>query len=844
MEDQPYTYMVSGTGETACDVDVDEEAVSSQPRFWTSALTSPLDDLADNEVIEVLEEALCGNHRLDKDQRENLGTHVEPEVGPVAAAPFTPIPWISLPARNSLIRSRTATANAVAPSSSRTAVSLITLVLAIRTRPTYRHILSTIPSSLFGALLAHLVVDIGAIHLVHLLLHDISTRSFGRLEIVREALNVCCRTYVLPAGLLTRERTRDTPAAPGSAGVKVDKRHILNLLEMLDDSYFCPSSKPSAAATEPCNASTQTLEPQTLRALLTLAVDDNSPPPPGTTPALAIDACRLVRIARALAQDIVSRSVDSMDKEDDIWLLQQTLLRLVRARKVNAGRALHKILLDHRWIIDDPCLRQPATTDRSPAATHASRRLLTPLGVCIALINTLNYNQQPIQALSLIELAVRENMVKPHSRLAAEFEVSVNMTCRIVIASRSPVALQRMASVLPRFISRRSGAVSPRVVKAFYEVCDEQVDGKGRRAMKWFVRGLWEYLVDVKTKKSSSGNSRSDHLEVQQFLPTGRALAHLLKYMAEKSTPWLPSEAAMLRWVVRTISDQPTTFLEPMTVGDVIVVLLSFDESAMPTHRLAKSLYERIADERSDTQKDFAGGGKGIVDEVARDRLRRGLVTHSEAMIELVKASVNVEAMLKFLKASADKPVTPTPTPQPVGHLDPATIFVQRYIQYSPPLAQLSVDDLARLARAFFLLGNVEAGVRMIKYIFAHRQSATVSQVTKRIGKPGDISTNAEDPTVRVLQWALSKVPSSVGEHYLELLDLAFGDDKAVGSVEVVTGKRLFLNVMQKGSKALELCQMSDQQHWKDRLDTLREQWKKREIARQGTRVVVADAGR
>ncbi|KAJ9098111.1 hypothetical protein QFC21_004440 [Naganishia friedmannii] len=814
--------------------DVEDPAESGESRFWASALTSPLEELADDEVIKVLEEALREN-RLVEDEGDGSGSDDMDDYQP--SRPTTRTPLLS---RDSLVRfpidDAAAAAVAATPLPTRTAVSLITLVLAIRTRPTYRHILSTIPSSLFGALLTHLIVDIGAIHLVHLLLHDISTRSFGRLDIVREALGVRCRSYTVTEGSNDGYPGAEGVQVAGRAMAMVDKRHILNLLEMLDESCLRPPSAHPGSTID--NSPDQHyLDHQTLRTVLKLAVDD-SPSAPGSAPVLAIDAARLVHIASAFVQSIHAKSTTDtlMDKEneDDIWLLQQTLLSLVRAHETRAGQAVHKLLLNRRWIIDDPCLRRPSNTGSSATATanRASTRRLTSLGVCIALINTLNQDQQPVRALQLIELAARENMVKPHSTLGPIFEMSANTTCRIVIASRSPAALERMASVVPVVISGGKVDVSPRLVKAFHEVCDEDVEGKGRGTMKRFVRGLWECVVDAKARRASLrvvGKTRSNlEPELHHFLPTGRPLAHLLEYMAQKSTPWQGSDAAMLRWLVETITVEPAAFLEPATAGAVVIALLSFEASALP-RRSVKRLYERIVDERDDTGRDasaIVSRRRGLDDQFARDRLRMGVITDSEAMLKLVQVSVS-------------RSVTCAPLlPRPDGDLDPAMLIVQRYIQYSPPLAQLAVDDLARLARAFFLLGEGKAGVRMVKYIIVHR-TPSIDVMAQR--KPGGAAAEHEDKAVRILRWSLTNVPSSAGEQFLELLDLALA--QSIGSTEVVTSKRLFENFMQKGNKALESCQSpepADEHHWKGRLEVLRSQWETRYNSRKEnpTRVV------
>ncbi|KAJ9117435.1 hypothetical protein QFC22_004285 [Naganishia vaughanmartiniae] len=814
------------------------EEPGETPRFWASALTSPLDELADDEVIEVLKEALRENRSVEG-KEDGPGLHNNSEF--TSSKPTT---RPRLLFRNALARFPTATAVAGLPSPTRSAVSLITLVLAIRTRPTYRHILSTIPPPLFGALLTHLIVDIGAIHLVHLLLHDISTRSFGRLDVVREALGACCRSYTATEGGNGGYGEAEGLAQAETTTATVDKRHVLNLLEMLDDSCFCPPST-SGSTTNDSSPAQHYLDHQTLRTLLRLGVDD-SPSVPGSAPLLAIDAARLVHVASAFAQSIRLRSTRSTitepEKEDDIWLLQQTLLSLVRVHEIKAGQAVHQILLNHQWIIDDPCLHRPANTDSSSVTNHTPTRRLTPLGVCVALINTLNQHQQPTRALQLIELATRENMVKPHSKLGPIFEMSVNTTCRIVVASRSPATLDRMGAVLPCVISSGKVDVSPRIVKAFHEVCDEDVEGKGRGTMKRFVRILWERVVDTKTKRSplvSAGNSRSGRPEIHQFLPTGRPLAHLLEYMARKATPWQGSDAAMLRWLVQEITVHPAAFLQPATAGAVIVTLLSFDASAVP-RRLVKRLYERIVDERDDVEREVMGytttphvPARRADDHAARDRLRTGVITDSEAMLKLVQASVSRSVACKPMQSALD------------GKLDPAMLVVQRYIQYSPPLAQLSVDDLARLARAFFLLGSIEAGVRMVKYIIVHRPPLN-DKMAKR--KSGGVSAKSEDKAVRILRWALTNVPSSAGEPYLELLDLALAQDGTMGRPEVITGKHLFENLMQKGNKALEFCQSGkalDGHYWKDRLEALRREWETRysyNVIRDPTEVVDAKA--
>ncbi|KAJ9110992.1 hypothetical protein QFC20_002759 [Naganishia adeliensis] len=131
----------------------------------TTALTSSLDDLADEEVIQVLEEA------LDIAQEDSTS--------PSGSTPFTSTPF---------------TPSLGTPTSA-SAISDSDSVVVATNSGKLRYLL-----------------HLGATHLVHLVLGDILTRSFGRLEIVYEALEAC---------------------AGG-----VEGRYVAEMVEMLDDSYL------------------------------------------------------------------------------------------------------------------------------------------------------------------------------------------------------------------------------------------------------------------------------------------------------------------------------------------------------------------------------------------------------------------------------------------------------------------------------------------------------------------------------------------------------------------------------------------------------------------------------
>jgi hypothetical protein len=635
-------------------------------------LTTSLNDLADEKVIEVLEEAL---HITPQESTSRSTT-------PALAALQSSIP---------------------ASKSVRSAVSLVTLVLAIRARPTYRHILSTIRPHVFAALLEHLVYDIGAIHLVHLLLNDILTRSFGRLEIVYEALEVCCRAY-----------GRESEVEEGKEGeeFRVDKRYVLALLEMLDDSYLEPRRTDGPVS--------RGLERTTLRGLLKVVSDPSA--------GQAIDESRLIRIFQGFTADAGPTS------PADIHLAQRTLMHASINRQRKAVQAIHGILLRHRWILDDPSLHRNNTPH------------YTSLGLSIALIRTANRSLQPLRAIEWTDFAITHNLVKPHSRLRAAFSE----------------ALEAMANAVAGAITSSAVAVDPRVVEGFYRACDEH---EQRGTMRRLVRRLWERAVP-KVKADTC---------LDPYLPTGRPLAHLLEYMNRKATPWTGDDARLLDWFLGRIREQPTVFMDSTTIGRSVGAICAFPSGV----GIARQVYEKVLEDSEAGLRPRQAWSRGIDAELARDRVRRALLTDSYAMSRLVKGT------------------TTGPHPDPAF----ATSVVHRYIQHSPPLAELSETDLARLTGAFFRIGNVDAGLRMLKYL--------------------DGSQGLGPKAISALQGALKMVPSA-GKQYLELLELAL--DRPKGS-EVVVGNRLFKNLVRKGEKALEGV---EDKSWTTRLDQLRSEWESR----------------
>lgn len=612
-----------------------------------------------------------------------------------------------------------------ASKSVRSAVSLVTLVLAIRARPTYRHILSTIRPHVFAALLDHLVYDIGAIHLVHLLLNDILTRSFGRLEIVHEALEVCCRAY---------GRTNEVEEGKEGEGFRVDKRYVLALLEMLDDSYLEPRHTDGSVS--------RGLERTTLRGLLKVISDPSA--------GQAIDESRLIRIFQGFTAD-----PGSTMPAGDIHLAQRTMMHASINRQRKAVQTIHEILLRHRWILDDPSLHRN------------NIRHYTSLGLSIALIRTANRSLEPLRAMEWTDFAVTHNLVKPHSRLRAAFSEAADEAFRCVVATRDAAALEAMANVAPGAIASRAVAVDRRVVEKFYGVCDEH---EQRGTMRRFVRRLWERAVPkIKTVTAS----------LDQFLPTGRPLAHLLEYMYRKATPWTGDDARMLEWFLGRIGDQPTAFMDSTTIGRCVGAICAFPSGV----GIARRVYEKVLEDSEVGLRPRQAWPRGIDVELTRDRVRRALLTDSYAMSRLVKGT------------------TAGPHPDPAF----ATSVVHRYIQHSPPLAELSETDLARLTGAFFRIGNVDAGLRMLKYL--------------------DGSQGLGAKAISALQGALKMVPSSAGKQYLELLELALDRPKAS---EVIVGNRLFKNLIRKGEKALEGV---EDKSWTMRLAQLRSGWESRNAA-------------
>lgn len=613
----------------------------------------------------------------------------------------------------------------------RSAVSLITLVLAVRSRPTYRHILSTIQPHVFATLLDHLVHDIGTIHLVHLLLNDILTRSFGRLEIVREALVVCCRAYGKQDGI---EGVRDEEKR--GEGFKVDKRYVLALLEMLDDSYLEPRD---------LGISTQSrqLDQTTLRGLLEITSDPSA--------GRAIDESRLVRIFQSFTSD-----VKQTGSRSDIYLAQRTMMQASINRHRRAVQAMHETLLQLKWILDDPILYRN------------DNRHYTSLGLSISLIRTANRLLQPVRALEWADFALTHNLAKPHSRLRDAFSDAVDEAFRCAVATRDPAALEEMAKVAAGAIGSRAVVVDPRVMEGFYGVCDEHGQ---RGTVRRLVRRLWERTVARAKLKTDAPTA------LDPFLPTGRPLVHLLEYMYRKATPWTGDDARMLGWFLDRLRDQPTVFMDSTTIGRCVAAICAFPNGVA----IARQVYEKLQeDSELGLRPRQLRQSRGIDAELRRDRVRRALLTDSYAMSRLVKGTTSG------------------------GHPDPAfaTAVVHRYIQHSPPLAELSETDLARLTGAFFRIGNVDAGLRMLKYLDE---------------QPDGMGAKA----ISVLQGALKTAPATAGPQYLELLEMAL--DRPKGG-EVV-GNRLFKNLVRKGEKALEGIEDTS---WTTRLADLRSRWESR----------------
>lgn len=670
----------------------------SSPRTdsWTPALSNSLKELADEEVIEVLEEALHIAPQ-ESSSRSTTAALVALESALPASKPF------------------------------RSAVSLVTLVLAIRSRPTYRHILATIPPHVFAALLDHLVSDIGAIHLAHLLLNDILTRSFGRLEIVHEALVVCCRAY---------GREKDVEKEESEEQYRLDKRYVLALLEMLNDSHLEPPA--SSASTQP-----RKLDRTTLRGLLEVIADSMAE--------RTIDESRLLQIFKGFISD--NKDIRS---PSDIYLAQRTMMHASTHRQHKAVQVMHEILLRRGWILDDPFLHR-----------HNNTYYHTSLGLSIALIRTANRSLQPLWALQWIDFALTQNFVKPHSRLRAAFSGAVDETFRCVIASRDAAALEEMAKVAAAAIASKAVAVDPRVIERFYGVCDEH---EQRGTMRRFVRKLWERTI-------ASGKIKADDTTLEPFLPTGRPLVHLLEYMHRKATPWTGDDARMLDWFLGRLRDQPMVFMDSTTIGRCVAAICAFPNGV----GIARRVYEKVQEALElGLRLRPLRPTRGIDAERAKDRIRGALLTDSYAMSRLVKGTTT--------GAHADTAF--------------ATVVVHGYIQHSPPLAELSDTDLARLTRAFFRIGNVDAGMRMLKYLH---------------GRPEGMG----DKAISVLQGALKTVPSTAGTQYLEVLEMALDQSKG----KAVIGGRLFKNLVRKGEKALEGV---EDKSWTTRLTDIQRRWEDR----------------
>lgn len=671
----------------------------------TTALTSSLDDLADEEVIQVLEEAL--------DIAEEQST------SPSGSTPFSSThltPSLATPISTSPTVIRT-------PSSSpRTAASFVTLILSIRSRPTYRHILSLIPPHTFRRLLGYLL-HLGATHLVHLVLGDILTRSFGRLEIVYQALEVC---------------------AGG-----VEGRYVAEMVEMLDDSYLGGNGE-------------RTLSFGTVRRVLELVCEEHG----------MVSEQRVVRLVEVFAGSIR----EAKTSDDDIHLLQRTLLRASLSHQRAAVRAIHHILLARKWITDDPSLH----THQDPYNPHIH---YTSLGICIALTRSANTSLRTHEALDFLRTAYEQPLVHPHSRLRQAFTAAQDETFRIVLAQRDPRALEGMAEVLAMALSRGI-SVDRRVVGAFYKACDEaRLVGIVRR----FVRTLWVHGVDSKARKTETISSvtRESPTSVAQFLPTRRVLAYLLEFMARKDTPWTGDDGRMLGWLLGMLETHPG-MMESETAGRCVAAVCALPGGAA----VARRVYERLLGNETGPQDD----------DFALDRLRIGLVTDSRAMIRLVKAYTAI----------------------PLKDVTFAQAVVQRYIQHSPPLIHLSSVDLARLTSAFFRIDNPDAGVRMLKYL--------EDRTSPRLLGPS--VSGLDSKAVSVLQGALKTVPHTQGKTYLELLELALRSRE----METVPGKRLLDNLFRKGEKAVEGMPEGERQGWRDRLDIQRGQWLERYEKRQNDR--------
>lgn len=672
------------------------EDSSPRTESWTSALTNSLNELADEEVIEVLEEAL---HiaPLESTSRSTTAALAALESSLPASKPF------------------------------RSAVSLVTLVLAIRSRPTYRHILATIRPHVFAALLDHLVSDIGAIHLVHLLLNDILTRSFGRLEIVHEALQVCCRAYGRESAVEERK---------SGEGYRVDKRYVLALLEMLDDSHLEP--RVSGGSTR-----SRHMDRTTLRGLLEVISDSAAE--------RTIDESRLLHIFKGFTSD--NKDIRS---PSDVYLAQRTMMHASTHRQLRVVQAMHEILLRRRWILDDPFLHR-----------HNNTYYHTSLGLSIALIRTANRSLQPLRALRWTDFVLTQNLVKPHSRLRAAFSGAVDETFRCVIASRDAAALEEMAKVAAGAIVSKAVVVDPQVIERFYGACDEH---EQRGTMRRFVRNLWERAI-------ATAKIKTDDSTLDVFLPTGRPLAHLLEYMYRKATPWTGDDARMLDWFLGRLRDQPMMFMDSTTIGRCVAAICAFPNGV----GIARQVYEKVQEDLElGLRPRSLQSRRGVDVERARDRIRGALLTDSYAMSRLVKGTTT--------GAHADTAF--------------ATAVVHGYIQHSPPLAELSDTDLARLTHAFFRIGNVDAGMRMLKYLH---------------GRPEGMG----DKAISVLQGALKTVPSTAGTQYLEVLEMALNQSKG----KVVVGSRLFKNLVRKGEKALEGV---EDKSWTSRLADIQRRWEDR----------------
>jgi hypothetical protein len=480
---------------------------------------------------------------------------------------------------------------------------------------------------------------------------------------------------------------------------------------------------------------------------------------------------RVVRLVEAFAGSI--RQVKTSD--EDIHLVQRTLLRASLSHQREAVTAIHHILLARRWISDDPSLH----TDQD---RYNPRIYYTSFGICIALTRTANTSLHTSKALEFLRTAYEEPLVHPHSRLRPAFTAAQDETFRIVLAQRDPMALERMAEVLALALTRGI-PVDLRVVRAFYKTCDEaRLVGTVRR----LVRTLWEHGVDSKAGKTGKILSvTKGPRALEAFLPTGRVLAHLLEFMVRKDTPWTGDDGRMLRWFLGMLEAYPK-MMESETAGRCVAAACGLPGGAV----VARRVYERLVGDGTRPQDDH----------LALDRLRIGLVTDSRAMIRLVKA------------------YTTTP-PRDVAF---AQAVLQGYIQHSPPLVHLSSADLARLTSAFFRIDNPDAGVRMLKYL----EDRTAPRLL------GPSVTGLDNKAVSVLQGALKNVPCTQGRAYLELLEFAL----ASREVEVVPNKRLLDNLVRKGEQAVQELPEGERQVWRDNLGTLRGRWLERYEKRQDGR--------